>query len=88
MVPPPPDLSDPAQLADYRRELRGVARGVRFGGVGVTVIGALAAAVRAFVWPALPMLVPVVLIALGVLLMLTAITLRTAYHLRRMKGEG
>ena len=86
-IPPPPDLTDPAQLAAYRRELGGVARGVRFGGVGVTVAGALAAAVRAFAWPALPVLVPVVLIALGVLLMLTAIALRTAYHVRRMKGE-
>ncbi len=82
---PPPDLSDPAQLTAYRRELRGVARGVRVGGVTITTIGAILAIVRAWAVPGIPRLVPIVIVALGVMLMLTAIALRSAYHARRMR---
>lgn len=83
----PPNLNDPAELAAYRRELRGVARGVRTGGVALAVIGAIVAAVRAWAVPTLPALVPTVIVALAVLLMLTGMALRTAYHVRRMKGD-
>ena len=83
---PPPNLNDPAERAAYRRELRGVARAGRWGGIGITLAGATIAAVRAWAWPAMPALIPIVVIAWGVLLMLTAISLRTAYHARRMRG--
>lgn len=84
---PPPNLSDPAQLAAYRQELRGVVRGLRLGAVGVTILGAVISLLRATLWPTIPMLVPLVLIALGVMLMITAIAFRTAYHARRMRGD-
>lgn len=82
----PPNLKDPLELAAYRRELRGVASGVRRGGIGITLIGAVMAALRAWAWPAIPALVPMVVVAWGMLLMLTAIALRMAYHARRMRG--
>jgi hypothetical protein len=47
---PPPNLKNPVERAAYRRELRGVARGVRWGGIGITLAGiaiALRAAYRA-----------------------------------------
>lgn len=84
---PPPNLKDPLELAAYRRELRGFARGVRWGGVAITIVGTVIAALRALVWPAIPELIPMVVIAWGALLMLTAIALRTAYHARRMRGQ-
>jgi hypothetical protein len=84
---PPPNLKDPVELAAYRRELRGVASGVRWGGIGITLIGAMVAALRAWAWPGIPVLIPVVVVAWGMLLMLTAIALRTAYHTRRMRGQ-
>lgn len=84
---PPPNLNDPVELAAYRRELRQVVRGLRLGSVGVTILGALLALLRAKLWPALPMLVPVVVVALGVTLMITAIAFRAAYHVRRMRGD-
>jgi hypothetical protein len=84
---PPPNLNDPAELAAYRRELRDVVRGLRLGSVGVTILGAVIALVRAKVWPAISLLVPAVVIALGATLMITAIAFRTAYHVRRMRGD-
>jgi hypothetical protein len=84
---PPPNLKDPDDLAAYRRELRGVASGVRWGGIGITLIGAMIAALRAWAWPAIPALIPLVVVLWGMLLMLTAIALRTAYHARRMRGQ-
>jgi hypothetical protein len=83
---PPPNLKDPGDLAAYRRELRGVASGVRWGGIGIMLIGAIVAALRAWVWPAMPALIPLIVVAWGMLLMLTAIALRMAYHARRMRG--
>ena len=84
---PPPNLSDPAEFAAYRQELRQVVRGLRLGSVGVMILGAVTALLRAKVWPAIPMLVPLVVITLGVTLMITAIAFRTAYHARRMRGD-
>lgn len=83
---PPPNLKDPGDLAAYRRELRGVASGVRWGGIGVTLVGAVIAALRAWAWPGIPALIPLIVVAWGMLLTLTAIALRTAYHARRMRG--
>jgi len=84
---PPPNLSDPAEFAAYRRELRDVVRGVRYGGIGLALIGAGVAGLRAWVWPAIPALAPLMVIALALMLMITAIAFRTAYHARRMRGE-
>jgi cobalamin biosynthesis protein CobD/CbiB len=83
---PPPNLKDPLELAAYRRELRGVASGVRWGGIGITLIGAAVAVLRAWAWPAIPALVPMIVVVWGMLLMLTAIALRMAYHAGRMRG--
>jgi len=83
---PPPNLKDPGELAAYRRELRGVASGVRWGGIGITLVGAVVAALRAWAWPVIPALIPMIIVAWGMLLMLTAIALRAAYHARRMRG--
>lgn len=82
----PPNLKDPLELAAYRRELRGVASGVRWGGIGITLMGAMVAALRAWAWPAIPVLIPMIVVVWGMLLMLTAIALRMAYHARRMRG--
>lgn len=84
---PPPNLSDPAEFAAYRKELREVVRGLRYGSVGVTLAGAGVGLARAKLWPAIPLLVPVVVIALGVMLMITAMAFRVAYHARRMRGD-
>lgn len=84
---PPPNLNDPAELAAYRQELRQVVRGLRYGSIGVTIVGAVIALLRAKVWPGMPILVPLVVISLGVTLMITAIAFRTAYHARRMRGD-
>lgn len=81
-----PNLKAPVEFAAYRRELRGVARGVRWGGIGITLTGAVIAASRAWAWPAMPVLVPLVVIVWGTLLMLNAIALQTVYHVRRMRG--
>jgi cobalamin biosynthesis protein CobD/CbiB len=83
---PPPNLKDPGDLAAYRREVRGVASGVRWGGIAIILVGATVAALRAWVWPAIPALIPLIVVAWGMLLMLTAIALRSAYHARRMRG--
>jgi len=84
---PPPNLKDPLELTAYRRELRSVASGVRWGGIGITLIGAMVAALRAWAWPAIPALIPMIVVAWGMMLMLTAIALRMAYHARRMRGQ-
>lgn len=86
-VRPPPNLKDPAEFAAYRQELRNVVRGVRYGGIGLALIGAGVAGLRAWIWPAIPALAPLMVIALAVMLMITGIAFRTAYHARRMRGD-
>lgn len=85
---PRPNLNDPAERAAYARELRGIARGVRHGGVAIALAGVALALLRAKLWPQLPSVVVMVVVALGASLMLTAIALRTAYHAARMRGDG
>ena len=82
-----PDLRDPEQFAAYKRELRAVARPIRLMGVGLIVAGALLAALQRTRFPAIPSVIPLVLIALGALHMLVGIAIRTKYHQKRMKGE-
>lgn len=84
---PPPDLTDPAERAAYARELRGIARGVRYGGIAIALAGVALALMRAKVWPQIPMVAVIVVVALGAMLMLTALALRIAYHAARMRAD-
>jgi len=84
----PPDLKDPATLAAYRQELRGVARPLRYTGVLFAVTGLVLALVQRFWMPQLPTIVPLAAIALGALNMLAAIMIRTRYHQARMRGDS
>jgi len=82
-----PNLSDPAERAAYRRELAGVARGVRYSGVGLAALGALLAVIRSLYWREMPKWLPLLVIVAAFVLMSVAILIRTRYHARRM-GEG
>jgi peptidoglycan/LPS O-acetylase OafA/YrhL len=87
-APPPPDLADPDQRAAYHRELRGVTRGMRVGGVAILIAGMLLALVRRLVLPGIPKWAAVVVVIWGAMLLVTAFLFRNAYHQRRMHGEG
>jgi hypothetical protein len=82
----PPDLKDPAQLAAYRRELRGVAKPLRYTGIAFALLGVALAVVQRNWVPQMPTAIPMAAVSLGVLNMLAAIVLRTRYHQQRMKG--
>jgi len=84
----PPDLGDPAVRAAYNRELRAIARPVRFMGVALLIGGALLAALQRTRFPAIPTILPLVFLVLGVLHMLAGIAVRLKYHQRRMKRDG
>lgn len=77
---------DPAALAHYRAELRRAAGGAQRLGFALAGLGVLAAALRGTVLPALPELVPLVLIVTALGLMLIGTVRRVRYHLRRMRG--
>jgi len=83
---PIPNLNDPAERKAYRRELMGVARGVRRIGVGLAVLGSALILVNAY-WTPIPNLVTLAAIVAGFTLMLMGIGVRTKYHKRRMRGE-
>ena len=87
MTRPPPNLADPAERAAYRKELMGVAKGVRRIGVALAVIGAALLIYDARFAP-LPGWLPWTVIAVAFALMLAGIFARTRYHRRRMRGEG
>ncbi|MDI1280609.1 hypothetical protein [Brevundimonas sp.] len=81
-----PDLSSDEAIAAYKAEMRAVGRKQRFAGLACVVLGAI------MVWsvgqagaagPALQM-AGYGLLAVGWVLMLAAIFLRTRYHRRRM----
>lgn len=80
---PPPNLADPAERAAYRRELRRLAPGLRYGGTALALLGATVAVI----WPRLPGAVPLAIILLGFALMIAGIVVRTGYHKRRMRGD-
>jgi hypothetical protein len=82
----PPDLSDPAQRAAYRRELLGIARPIRYLGVAMAVVGATLLVIDATVTP-LPKGLPWAVIGAAFVLMLAAIAMRARYHNRRMRGH-
>lgn len=81
----PPNLKDPAERAAYRRELRGVARGVRLAGVTLAVIGALLSLARARLWPELPRGAVLAVILLGLGTMAAGVVIRARYHRARMR---
>lgn len=83
----PPDLRDPVQRAAYQRELRAIARPIRLTGVALLVAGAALAVVQRLWFPALPTVIPLVLLGMGALHMVGAVAARLKYHQRRMKGE-
>ena len=82
----PPDLKDPPLLAAYRRELRGVAKPVRYTGIAFALLGVVLAVVQRSWVPQMPTAIPMAAVSLGVLNMLAAVALRTRYHQQRMKG--
>lgn len=81
----PPDLNDPVQRATYQRELRMVARPVRWLGVAVAILAAVLAFVRARYVPQIPMVLPLFLLGVAALHMIAAIVVRMKYHQARMK---
>ena len=82
-----PNLKDPAERAAYRQELQGVARGVRYSGIGLAALGAVLAVIRSLYWRAMPEWLPLSVIIAAFVLMGAAIMIRTRYHARRMKGD-
>jgi hypothetical protein len=83
----PPDLSDSAERAAYRRELRGIAKPFRYVGVGFALLGAALAVMRARWLPTMPVIFPLAAIAIGLFHMVAAIAIRTRYHMLRMRGD-
>ncbi|MEO9131922.1 MAG: hypothetical protein ABI240_12010 [Sphingomonas sp.] len=81
----PPNLSDPAERAAYRRELQGVGKPIRYTGIMFVLLGVALAVVRLQWWPALPVLVPMAALALGAFNMVAGIVLRIRYHQARMR---
>jgi hypothetical protein len=81
----PPDLKDPGERAAYRRELQGVARGVRLAGLWLAAAGAGLLVARRFEWFDVPSWAVFTVLGLGVMLMVTGIATRTRYHALRMR---
>ena len=81
---PPPNLNDPGERAAYQRELRMVARPVRWMGVAVAIIAAVLALVRARYAPQIPMVLPLFLLGVAALHVIAAVVIRLKYHQKRM----
>ncbi len=85
-----PDLNTEEGRAAYRKELRRVALPIRWGGLGLIVVGALLALMArtgALGFDNRVMPVCYAALALGWALVLAAIVIRTRYHKRRL-AEG
>lgn len=85
-----PDLNTEEGRAAYRKELRRVAMPVRWGGLGLIVVGALLAlGARTGALGLDNSVMPVcyAALALGWVLVLAAVVIRTRYHKRRL-AEG
>ncbi|MGV3482018.1 MAG: hypothetical protein ACO1O3_18855 [Sphingobium sp.] len=82
---PPPDLSDPAERAAYRSELRGVARRTRLAGLVLAALGALLAlASKRAEDPAMWRLGAILAIAAGGGLIIFGSARRAMHHQLRM----
>jgi hypothetical protein len=82
-----PNLKDPVEHAAYRRELAGVARRLRLGGLLVALAGAvLVLLVRRDMVP-LPLWAAVIVLGVGMMAMITANATRSRYHRLRMAEE-
>jgi hypothetical protein len=82
----PPDLDNPAERDAYRRELRDVAKPLRYGGVALALAGVILSAIKARIAPGIPGWLPLLVITLAILTMLAAVIARARHHLRRMRG--
>jgi len=82
-----PDLSDAANVAQYRAELRAVGRNQRLAGFGLVIAGAISVTAAASAGAAGPIVswAGYAALTLGWALMLAAIFLRTRYHRSRMR---
>lgn len=81
----PPDLEDPAAREAYRKELRGVAVGLRRTGIGTALAGALLVLLHRKGVEAVPLWLGVGVLGIGVLVAIAAISTRAAYHRLRMR---
>ncbi len=84
---PPPDLNDPIQRAAYARELKMVARPIRYLGLALAISAAILAGLRARYWPQLPMVLPLFLLGVAALHLFAGIAIRAKYHQARMRGR-
>jgi len=82
----PPNLKDPAERAAYRRELAGVARGIRLSGIALAAIGAMLVALQRREMLAVPIWAAGSVLGIGIMLMITGIAARTRYHALRMRS--
>ncbi len=82
---PPPNLNDPAERAAYQKELRMVARPIRWLGVALAIAGAVLAGLRARYWPHVPAILPLFLIGMAALHLLAGVVIRLKYHQARMR---
>lgn len=83
----PPNLKDPAERAAYRRELAGIARGIRLSGVGLAALGAILVLLHRREIIALPLWLAIAVLGAGLMLMVTGIAARTRYHALRMRAR-
>jgi predicted phage tail protein len=85
-----PRLDTPEGRAAYRTELRGVARGWRWGGLLLIVAGAGLGSVERFTAQPMPSWTTtavLVLFMVGWAMMMVAIIQRTLHHRRRLSGQ-
>ena len=78
-----PDMTDPQQLAAYRRELHAVGRPWRWAGLALVVAGAGVMLARGKGFDPLS----IALLAIGWAILIAVIVTRTRYHRQRMAED-